>query len=147
MAEDERQKALQQGETLEEWHDARSQATFSYAKISIGPLPPPEVLAEYEELGYAERIVRMAEKEQDQRFSVETKGVDAEISKEKRGQAIGTFLVTGLLACGFYLLTIGQSVAGLVALVTAATGLAGTFLLARLPSKESAEASLQKQDE
>lgn len=42
-----------------------------------GPLPPPQILGQYDEVlpGAAERILRMAEKQQDHRIGVDQSGI------------------------------------------------------------------------
>lgn len=54
-----------------------------------GPIPPPHILAKYEEIsggGFANRIVTMAEKEQSHRHSVDDKMVSGAVSIDARGQ-------------------------------------------------------------
>jgi uncharacterized membrane protein len=56
-----------------------------------GPLPPPAALEQFERIipGSAERILRMAEKEQDHRVAQETDGLAADIEDTRRGQWFG----------------------------------------------------------
>jgi hypothetical protein len=56
-----------------------------------GPIPPPEALARYEEIqpGAADRIIKMAEKQQEHRMSLETKAIGGQIDQSKRGQIFG----------------------------------------------------------
>ena len=53
-----------------------------------GPLPPPVMLREYNEVqpGMADRIVAMAEKQSAHRLEIENKGVTNEIALAQRGQ-------------------------------------------------------------
>lgn len=56
-----------------------------------GPIPHPELLKKYDQIqsGFAERIVRMAEKQLDHRIECENKVVESSISESKRGQNYG----------------------------------------------------------
>ncbi len=63
-----------------------------------GPLPPPDLLARYEELsnGFASRIIAMAEKNAENQREAILKSVDQRALLLRRGQWFGFF---GLLAC------------------------------------------------
>lgn len=71
-----------------------------------GPIPPPAMLGKYEEylIGSAERIVRMAEKEQDHRHNWEDSALSSIDRNTKRGQwmsvviAIATIFASVALA-------------------------------------------------
>lgn len=60
-----------------------------------GPIPPPESLARYEEIlpGSADRILKMAEKQQEHRMILETKVVGSQTVQSKRGQVFGFIIV------------------------------------------------------
>jgi uncharacterized membrane protein len=66
-----------------------------------GPLPPPEVLQKFDVVirGGAERILRMAETEQQHRISQESIGLAATIRAHKWGQILGA-TVAGLAIVG-----------------------------------------------
>lgn len=72
-----------------------------------GPIPPPEVLQGYENVqqGFADRILRMAEKQQDHRMNCEDKIVTESTSQSKRGQWFGFIIAilffAGALTLGF----------------------------------------------
>lgn len=61
------------------------------SEVFSGPIPPPEALARYEEIqsGAADRIIKMAEKQQDHRMSLEKKAIGGQIEQSKRGQIFG----------------------------------------------------------
>jgi uncharacterized membrane protein len=85
-----------------------SQKTIAHQRVAqsfSGPLPPPEVLARYDKLhpGFAERILTMAEREQDHRHQCERGALSQEIRNHEarnqeafRGQLFG--LTIGSLA-------------------------------------------------
>ena len=61
------------------------------SEMYSGPIPSPEALARYEEIqpGAADRIIKMAEKQQEHRMSLETKAIGGQIDQSKRGQIFG----------------------------------------------------------
>ncbi len=57
---------------------ASQRAAIVHAQMEFsGPLPPPQVLGQYDEIlpGAAERILRMAEKQQDHRIGADQSGI------------------------------------------------------------------------
>lgn len=63
-----------------------------------GPLPPPEVLEKYNSAitNGADRIMVMAEKQQEHRFELERSTIKEQLSQSRRGQRFG--LIIGLAA-------------------------------------------------
>jgi len=81
---------------------------FQKQQVFSGPLPPPKHLAEYEKIvpGAAERIILMAEREQehihkleDEQQEMSQKIVSADIKSSKRGEWFG-FIIGVLGICG-----------------------------------------------
>ncbi|MDR2121796.1 MAG: DUF2335 domain-containing protein [Flavobacteriaceae bacterium] len=80
-----------------------------------GPIPKPEDLLKYEQIspGFASRLISMAEKEQDNRISLQKKKLEEDIKLQKedisifrRGQnyaLMSLVLLIALCAYGFYL--------------------------------------------
>ena len=88
-----------------------------------GPLPKPEDFAKYESVqqGAANRILTMAEKQQEHRIACEKLIVEENLQKDKRGQYLGALIA---LVC------IGASVAlGLLGHDTLAGIIGGATLL------------------
>lgn len=58
------------------------------------PIPPPAILAGYDQIvaGGANRIIKMAEKALNHQIQTETTVVDANISDVKRGQWLGAWI-------------------------------------------------------
>lgn len=92
-----------------------------------GPIPHPELLQKYDnvKLGFAERIVSMAERQLDHRIGCENKVVDGSVAESKRGQSYGLIVALFFLAAAVFLGYFGHDwLAGvlgggtLVALVT-----------------------------
>ena len=82
---------------------AISQESFS------GPIPHPDILMGYDRVnkGLADRIVRMAEKEQDGRLACNKKIVNGPINATKRGQWMGFIIAILFLGTAIYFATIG----------------------------------------
>jgi len=72
--------------------------TIAAASIS-GPIPPPQVLQQYEQIipGGAERILKMAEKQSDHRMSLERDVVKWNIAKSKGGMITATIITFAAL--------------------------------------------------
>ena len=75
------------------------------ASFSSGPLPPPQVLREYDEIvaGLAARIVAQAERQTEHRISLESKVIDSDIRRSRQGLVCGfivslTCVVGGIIA-------------------------------------------------
>ena len=70
-----------------------------------GPIPPPAMLGKYEEhlTGSAERIVRMAEKEQEHRHNWEDSVLASMDRDTKRSQWMGLFIFIAIILSSFIL--------------------------------------------
>lgn len=114
-----------------------------------GPLPPPETFGSYDKVlpGAAERILRMAEKQQEHRHSMEMRIVRGEIGAEYLGQLFAFLLgVTGM-GGGIYLMAIGVSGFGIAAFLAALATLAGAFIITKKNDAALQKESLQDQQE
>lgn len=109
-----------------------------------GPLPHPAMLHEYNQIvpGFAERIVTMAEKEQEQRHKMETALNEANISVAhqnlwniKRGQWMAFSIATLGIAISAYLIFLGKIVAGTLFGGGLLLSLVGAFLKAHHQKK------------
>ena len=118
--------------------------TLIQISSSTGALPPPAVVASYEQIlpGSAERLLRMAEKEQSFRHSMHESALDAGIADRKedrreitRGQYFGLFIGVFALALAVFVAwlvptgvgaTVGSVIGG-----TTVVGLVATFILGR----------------
>lgn len=114
---------------------------YCYIKQSSfsGPIPPPETLRGYEGIlnGSMDRILKMAEKEQDHRIDMESKIVHSEVSLSKTGQICGLSLVVffGIIALVLGLFN-HDVLAGMV-FCTTIIGVAVIFVLRKLPKSET----------
>ena len=98
-----------------------------------GPLPPPAVLERYDRLlpGAAERILRMAEKEQaaGRDFAIEV--LRATATETRRGQYLAFAAVWAALGVTAYLGYLGHTFAASVVGGTTVVGLATVFAIGR----------------
>ena len=111
----------------------------------IGPVPPPEILKSYEENipGSAERLIRMAEKEQDHRHEMQKKLVDGQLNntkrfydERKRGQIFGlTIGLIGIIS-GSILAFNDKQIAGSFIGTAGIGGIVSVFVIGRGKSKD-----------
>lgn len=106
-----------------------------------GPLPPPQVLAEYEKTlkGSADRILQMAEREQGARHSIDREIIANAAKQHKRGQYMGCALVIVLAAMAFTLGFLGHDWLSGMVFTGAIVSVAGIFVLNREPKKQKEE--------
>lgn len=97
-----------------------------------GPIPPPEILAKFAEImpNAPDRIFTMAESQEAHRQRLEAAVVNSDIRQSQRGLIAGSLLSALVISGGIYLLSIGQSIQGLVAVLTPLAGLACVFVYA-----------------
>jgi uncharacterized membrane protein len=99
----------------------------SYQRHWQGPLPPPDILKQYNDAfpNGAERIFLEAQKQTDHRISLEKTVIPEEQKQSSRGQKFGLIICLSFLAACFTLVVLGHEVSGtiigsidIVALVT-----------------------------
>lgn len=114
--------------------------SFQAVQISMGPLPSPENLAQYEAAhpGTAERIVRQMERmtelaadQQQHRFGLENRVIDGNIKSQGEGTRWAGAVALIAILGGIYLLANDKSVYGLVAILGTLTSLTTVFVVGR----------------
>ena len=75
-----------------------------YQKIHLGPLPSPETLERYEKIcqGAADRIITMAEKEQDYRHKINNKEIDNDRESRASGRRFSVLLISLTVLCATF---------------------------------------------
>lgn len=103
------------------------------ATAYTGPLPPPDMLEQYNRAfpGCAERIVRMAEDRLRHRQALEKSVVESKIRNERLGQWFAFILGMAGIAGAVYLVTIGKSLEGFGVFLFSLGSLVGAFLVAQ----------------
>lgn len=106
-----------------------------------GPLPPPDILKGYEVIlpGSFERILKMAEKQQEHRMSIEKTIVDRRTRQSGRGQIFGAILALLFGAGAVFLGYFGHDILAGVISTTTIIGLATIFVLSKKPDKTRKE--------
>ncbi|WP_191117111.1 MULTISPECIES: DUF2335 domain-containing protein [Vibrio harveyi group] len=104
-----------------------------------GPLPPPSMLEGYDrvQFGFAERIVSMAEREQEHRHQLENRGVQGAIDKDKRSQRYALGIVIFLASLCGGLIFAGHDIAGSVLGGTTLVGTVALFITGKRDSKSN----------
>lgn len=135
--------ANQLSEVSEEERPEAIGHTLSLVKRQIvmtsGPIPPPEVLAGYEQIlpGAADRLLSMAENQSQHRQELESVGLQAAIRHERQGMWIAALLAVFFGILGGSLLFMDKDIVGLAILVPELVGLLALFILSeRTGAKE-----------
>lgn len=104
------------------------------AKRSIrGPLPRPDTLKEFENVlpGSAERILRMAEKEQDHRHRMLKRLIVAETRTAVWGLVFALIVALAFLAAAVWLVSIDHTIEGTLLGTADVVALATVFIIGR----------------
>lgn len=107
--------------------------TSVVAEYTNGPLPPPSMLKGYEEVlpGAADRIFTLMERQSAHRQELERMALDRGSRSRDRGQVFAFVLCALVVVGGFGAIYVGQSLAGMAAIIIAIGGVAATFLATR----------------
>lgn len=131
-------------------HDPRSRAeilSFTAAFAGwAGPYPPPDLLRGYEHVlpGAADRIIRMAERQQEHRHHLEKTTVEGASRRSWWGLWLGFVISVVLLALGTVIILTGHQWAGAAIMGVDVVALAGVFVYGqRQQSKERTEKDAQ----
>ena len=112
------------------------------AESFSGPLPPPVVLKQYDEIvpGAADRILSMAESQSQHRQQLEKSVIESDIKNSRLGLHYG--LVIGLVSVigGTACILMGHQVGGSIIGGVGLTGLVGVFVYGSTQRKKEREA-------
>ena len=103
------------------------------AALFSGPLPPPGMYREYEEVlpGSANRLMELTEDQQKHRHKWESDALDASISDSRRGQWFGFFLSILAIMAAVILALMGRSMVGALLALVSVSGIAEHLLRRR----------------
>ena len=103
---------------------------ISVASTFRGPLPPPEILARYNDAvpDGAERIIVLAEKQAAHRMALESRVVDADIKRSNWGLGAGLLVALAGIVAAFLMVDRGNAVAGAVVGSLDLVGLVAVFV-------------------
>jgi len=98
--------------------------------LYAGPLPPPEVLVQYNQTvpDAAERIITMAESQSRHRQELESKVIESDIKNSRLGLHYGLIIGLAAVIGGTICITSGYEVGGSIIGGTGLTGLVGVFV-------------------
>jgi len=98
-----------------------------------GPIPPPEIIGGYEKVlvGSADRIIRMAEKEQDHRHTVQLRGQRHQAAITVLGQICAFILSLSGIVGGVFLAMHDKQLTGFGIFFTSLASLVGLFFYNR----------------
>lgn len=105
------------------------------SEMYSGPIPSPEALARYEEIqpGAADRILKMAEKQQEHRMALETKAIGGQVDQSKRGQLFGFILVFVCVAVAvFFAVYFGMTAFAVTFLCVTMVSVVGLFVTGKM---------------
>jgi len=98
-----------------------------------GPLPQPETFEGYERIlpGCAERILVMAEKQQNHRMGLEKMHLGEQLFQSKLGQIFGLLIAAICIGTGAFLVMNSYEVAGSILFGTTLLGLVTVFVIGK----------------
>lgn len=124
------------------------QSTSIRAKIQAeffsGPIPPPSLLARYNEVvpDGAERILAMAERQSKHRETLEAQVVAGNLQSQRSGSRYAFILALAAILGGISLIYSGKDASGLATVISALAGLVSIFFYSQhKQSKERVEKS------
>jgi uncharacterized membrane protein len=119
-------------------HQVSLPQTTIQGQFFAGPLPPPQELAAYEHItpGLADRIVSMAEKEQNTRHKITQRQNWAQIWITSAGQVFGFILALAIIAIAGWLLAHDKAITGFSALLIGIGTLIGPFLYDKISQRQ-----------
>jgi uncharacterized membrane protein len=102
----------------------------SETSVFVGPLPPPEQLARYEDVypGCARQIVELAQHQATHRQTLERTHLERSFNHQRLGSTFGFVLGLGGLVGGIFLVATGHAASGLTMFFSTVTTLVGTFV-------------------
>lgn len=103
--------------------------TVSAVQFS-GPLPPPQLLAEYERIvpGSADRLIRQMEDQASHRRSIEKVVVDGNVDAQRCGPIYGALIAVVLVVLAAYALYLGQAVVATAIVGGTLASIVGVFV-------------------
>lgn len=106
--------------------------TEVHAEAYQGPLPHPDMLRQFNEVlpGLAERIISQWETQSAHRQNLEQRTIQNDILLSRLGLAAAFIVAILFLAAGFYLVVIGQAIAGTAFVTIDIASLVGAFIYA-----------------
>ena len=98
-----------------------------------GPLPPPQMLARYEEVypGLVDRMVSLTESQSAHRQKMEAKVISSNVSSQLLGLILSALICLVSISGGIYLILCDKDISGLASTITPLAALVGVFIYAK----------------
>jgi uncharacterized membrane protein len=114
-----------------------SMTLAAFSAFYTGPLPPAEQIRAYEEVlpGSADRILRMAEHQQEHRQGLEKTTVDEAANRSWWGLRLGFVIALAVVGVGAGAIFTGHALAGFAVIIGQAAILAGVFVYGRVDQR------------
>ncbi|RME12421.1 MAG: DUF2335 domain-containing protein, partial [Bacteroidetes bacterium] len=98
-----------------------------------GPIPPPDIFKEYNEIlpGSAERILAMAEQQSSHRREMEKKVISSQMRQTTRGQWLGFVLAVICIGGGLFLAYIDKTTVASILLGATIISLVSVFVIGK----------------
>lgn len=115
-------------------------------RLTVGPLPPPEILKQYDSIlpGTAERIIAMAEREGEHRRKLDllSHSHNSEILRYSArdsllGQVFAFIIAIGFLGLAAYCVWLGNPWSGTILSAIGIGGIVSTFIIGRAEQKKA----------
>ncbi len=112
-----------------------------FQRYFSGPLPPPEVLAQYNEIvpGAAERILKMAEEQSAHRRRLEDKTISAQLHESGRGQWMALIVTLEFPGGSLWITHDGYPAVGATLSSATVVSLATVFILGKRAQQKDLE--------
>lgn len=122
----------------EERKELASTVIMMQMRSHSGPLPSPETFEGYEAVlpGAAERILIMAEKQQDHRMDLEKKHLLEQLFQSKLGQIFGLIIAIVCISVGAFLVMNEHETAGIILFGSTLIGLVTIFVIGKKSQTE-----------
>lgn len=122
------------------------QVTVHQQSAFSGPIPPPEALAQYDQIvpGSADRIIQMAENETKHRHSLENTALNATVNETRRGQRYGMAIGIVVLITSIIALFLGYETAASVLGGGTLVSLVSVFVYGRSASSKARRTESQQ---
>ena len=113
-------------------------SAFSASAQYTGVLPPAEQIRAYEDVlpGSFDRILAMAERQQEHRQSLERITVDEAASRSRWGLRLGFVIAIVVIGVGAGAIFTGEALAGFALIIAQAAALAGVFVYGRVEQRK-----------
>lgn len=120
---------------------ARQQVQMTQSFSFSGPLPPPQLLGQYNDVipNGAERLMKMAEVQQNHRQELEKAVINGNVKAESRGQWMGLVVSVAVIGAGTYLAAIGRQITGGILVGVDVVALASVFVFGKHKQQKELE--------